>query len=275
MVGFEVDDRRSYRLLGAPVRGVVVTGEEREDGVGLTDEVPGGGVVPLAQARCELLKLLPVPGGARVVTRKTGPSWESEGVPVGADRCRRSYAFVMSELAATFVPVEEYLAWGERDRRYEYVDGAVFAMSGGTWRHSRLASELNRLLGNASVGGSCKVNTADLRIQVTRTRYYYPDVSVSCEQGDEMRTTETAPCLIVEVVSPSTEQTDRREKLVAYLTVASLRHYLIVTQDEPRIDHYSRSADGTWAFQVCGPGDSLNVTCPSATIELDSLYGAL
>ena len=181
----------------------------------------------------------------------------------------------MSELEARFVPVEAYLSWGERELRYEYVDGAVFAMSGGTRRHSRLAVELSTLLTNAARSGPCDVYNSDMRVRVTKTRYYYPDVSVSCEPGDELDTTEAAPCLVVEVVSPSTEQTDRREKLVAYLNIPSLRHYLIVTQDEPRIDHYARRADGTWAFAVCGPGDSLEVSCPEVTIAVDALYGAL
>ena len=195
--------------------------------------------------------------------------------PLGQTRARGTIPS-MSELAASFVPVEEYLGWGERELRYEYVDGAVFAMSGGTRRHSRLAIEMSRLLANtAAQGGPCAVYSSDMRVQVTRTRYYYPDVSVSCEPGDEFDTTETAPCLIVEVVSPSTEQTDRREKLVAYLNTETLRHYLIVTQDEPRIDHCARRADGTWAFAVCGPGDSLEVTCPEVTIAVDALYGAL
>ena len=181
----------------------------------------------------------------------------------------------MSELEASFVPVEEYLSWGERELRYEYVDGAVFAMSGGTRRHSRLAVELSTRLTNAARSGPCDVYNSDMRVRVTKTRYYYPDVSVSCEPGDELDTTESAPCLVIEVVSPSTEQTDRREKLVAYLNTETLRHYLIVTQDEPRIDHYARRADGTWAFAVCGPGDSLEVTCPEVTIPVDALYGAL
>lgn len=180
----------------------------------------------------------------------------------------------MSDTHADFIPVEEYLAWGERDVRYEYVDGAVFAMAGGTRRHSSLKMSFGFVLQSAARGSNCRVYDSDFRVQITRTRYYYPDLTVSCEPGDDDDTTELNPCLVVEVLSPSTEQTDRREKLVAYMNVPSLRHYLMVAQDEVRIDHYHRADEGPWHITICGPGDNVVLSCPGATVSVDELYAA-
>ena len=180
----------------------------------------------------------------------------------------------MTETHANFIPVEEYLGWGEQEVRYEYVDGAVFAMSGGTRRHSTLKMAIGFQLLAAARGSACHVYDSDFRVQITRTRYYYPDLSVSCEPGNDSDTTELNPCLVVEVLSPSTEQTDRREKLVAYMNVPSLRHYLMVAQDEVRIDHYHRADGGPWNITILGPGDSLLLSCPAAAIAVDDLYAA-
>ena len=181
----------------------------------------------------------------------------------------------MTDTHANFIPVEEYLGWGEREVRYEYVDGAVFAMSGGTRRHSSLKMAIGFQLFAAARGSACHVYDSDFRVQITRTRYYYPDLSVSCEPGNDSDTTELNPCLVVEVLSPSTEQTDRREKLVAYMNVPSLRHYLMVAQDEVRIDHYYRADDGPWNITICGPGDCLVLSCPSASVSVDDLFAAV
>ena len=178
----------------------------------------------------------------------------------------------MSLPADRFVTVEEYLRTEpEGAVRHEYVDGLVYAMSGGSKRHAALGANFIAEFVMAARGSACRVFTNDLKVRATRSRYYYPDVMVSCDVSDD-RYTEERPCLIVEVLSPSTEATDRREKLLTYLNIATLRHYLLVSQDGIRIEQYLRDGDGNWTVLDLGPGDQLVIDCPKGAFAVDEFY---
>ncbi len=99
---------------------------------------------------------------------------------------------------------------------------------------------------------------------------YYPDVMVACGDPPDDRF-EDAPCLIVEVLSPSSETIDRREKLADYTRIASLRTYLVAHPDIPRIEVHRCHGD-TWAQSVLGPGDTLAPDCPAVELDVDDLY---
>jgi Uma2 family endonuclease len=172
--------------------------------------------------------------------------------------------------------VEEYLEL-ERDSsvRHEYVGGELYAMTGASRRHNRIAGNIYRRLADAAEGSPCRVYISDMKVRL-KDAFYYPDVMVACEEPPEDEYTEDAPCMVVEVLSPGTEGTDRREKLAAYQSLPSLRMYLIVAQDERLVTHYSRDASGRWRRgDLTGEG-RFDVPCPpSVNLTLDAIYAGL
>jgi len=135
----------------------------------------------------------------------------------------------MVERAATqgSLSVEDYLEMEKTATvRHEYVAGEVYAMTGASRRHNRIAGNVYRRLADAAAGGPCRVYMETVKLR--KDIFYYPEVMVACGSEPENPYYEDAPCLVVEVVSPSTESTDRREKLAAYKRVPGLKAYLIL-----------------------------------------------
>lgn len=130
------------------------------------------------------------------------------------------------------VSEREYLL-GERDgdQRHEYLNGEVVATSGGSRAHNLLATRVARLLGNHLEGGPCRIDQSDMKVRVAAAnRFYYPDVMVCCGpvESEPDPYYETAPTLIVEVLSPATAANDDGEKRVNYQTIQSLDEYLLL-----------------------------------------------
>lgn len=172
---------------------------------------------------------------------------------------------------------EEYLAFERTsEQRHEYADGEIFAMSGGTYEHSLLSSNCARELGNALIDRPCDVHGSDMKIKVAATnRFFYPDASVVCGEPifvDEMRDSVLNPKVIVEVLSDSTERYDRGEKFAHYRRIDSLRDYVLVSQTEPLVEHFSRQSDGLWLYRALGPGEQLVLASIDCTIPLDRIY---
>lgn len=153
--------------------------------------------------------------------------------------------------------LEEYFG---RDQgaaeRHEYYEGEAFAMSGGTFEHSRITANIIGELRDRLRGTPCGVQESNLRIRVARTTLYtYPDASVLCGEPqfdplDAGRRTLINPTLIVEVLSPSTESWDRGGKFANYRQIDSLREYVLVSSDTPRVETYWRQSDGRWVFDA-------------------------
>ena len=103
-----------------------------------------------------------------------------------------------------------------------------------------------------------------IRLRASSGRHYYPDVLVACgdEPENETAYTEDAPCLIVEVLSPSTTATDRREKRIAYCALPTVRHYLVVDAEKNVIEHHRRIDEETYDLFVHRPGDTIELSCP-------------
>lgn len=180
-------------------------------------------------------------------------------------------------LAQPMTP-EEYLAFEERSPvKHEYVDGYVYAMSGTRRRHNRILVNVARRLGNIAEGGPCDVFVNDLKVRADETRYYYPDVGVTCGPYDDEALVIADPCLVVEVTSPSTRTTDHREKLGAYTRVSTLGAYLIVEADRPEVHRHWRDADGAWRYEVVTPesGGRVPVPCPETVLTLDAIYAGV
>ncbi len=176
--------------------------------------------------------------------------------------------------------VEEYLELEEAATlRHEYVGGMIYADAGGTRRHDVISGNIFALLWNAARGGPCRVHTSDRRLRADDV-FYYPDVMVVCPPEDEPSSDETlfedAPCLVVEVTSPSTESIDRREKLLAYRKPPSLKAYLIVDQEQMRVERHWRDETGQWwRAEAVGPEGVAPVPCPEVDLTLSQIYEGL
>ena len=152
--------------------------------------------------------------------------------------------------------------------KHEFVSGQVFAMSGASIRHNQIA--VNVLFSLRSKASSkCRVSISDVKFKANQL-YYYPDVMVSCApKSDEY--CESQPCLIVEVLSESTESIDRGEKLHNYQKAPELEAYLLVSQKERRVDVFKRSG-AFWRFESVTDGGEIELSCPEMTLSLASIY---
>jgi Uma2 family endonuclease len=162
---------------------------------------------------------------------------------------------------ASYISVKEYLKREERASvRHEYVDGRLFAMTGATKRHNIITSNLQAMLQSRLKGSSCYAYSIDVKVKVESTNsFYYPDVVVSCGDKDLDDVVVDHPVLVVEVLSRSTAATDRREKVIAYKQLNSLKDYMIVHQRRQRVELHSRKDDGTWEVSEFGAGEQLEI----------------
>lgn len=171
------------------------------------------------------------------------------------------------------VSVEEYLASEEAAaERHEFIDGIVYAMVGTTLIHNILAGAIYRTL-SLQLKLPCRAFMSDIKLRIeTRgaTVFYYPDVLITCGSHDPKSHWVDDPSLLIEVLSPSTERVDRIEKLAAYTQIKSLQTYLLVAQNEPRIDVYARAE--SWRPRSLGAGDTLTIAGLGVTLALDALY---
>lgn len=171
---------------------------------------------------------------------------------------------------------EDYLANEEQSPvKHEYIDGMVFAMSGASRRHNLISLNLAFHLRAAARGGPCGVFISDMKARVRASNaFYYPDVMLGCDPADEHPLYLERPCLIAEVLSPSTESIDQREKRQAYQQLDSLRYYLLIDAEQVAVEYYLRGEDGEWLSARLDPGEVLNIHCPgySAALSLEDLY---
>ena len=173
--------------------------------------------------------------------------------------------------------VEEYLKLEQiASVKHEYVAGEIHARVGASRRHNMISGRIYRRLADAAEGGPCRVYISDMKLRVADDVFYYPDVMVACEPEPEDPYTEHEPCLVVEVVSPSTETTDRREKLAAYKKVPTVRAYLIVAQDRPWIERHWRGEDGVWRrADLVDAGGVVPMPCPETEVTVAQVYEGL
>lgn len=153
---------------------------------------------------------------------------------------------------------EEYLALeSASELRHEYVQGAIYAMVGATARHNLISLALASQLREHLRGKNCQVFMSDMKVRVGPV-FYYPDVMVVCAPVAPTSLFQDSPVFIAEVLSDSTEAKDRLEKLVAYQSLPSLQEYMLLAQDQVRIDLYRRQ-EQHWQLESVGRGDSLNL----------------
>jgi Uma2 family endonuclease len=168
----------------------------------------------------------------------------------------------------------EYLAWEPtQEGRYEFWDGEVVAMSGGTRNHNRISGNFFRLLDDALLHRSCDVYIADVKVQVEPgQKYFYPDVVVTCDERDDDAQFVKFPCLIIEVLSPSTEAIDRGVKFARYRQFTSLQEYVLVQADRYHVEVFRRNDQRQWVLSEYDLEDSLLLESIGVEIAISELY---
>ena len=173
-----------------------------------------------------------------------------------------------------FTP-EEYFEWeAHQEIRHEYFDGEVYAMTGGTLNHSEIAINFGVLLKAHLRGGKCRLLNGDARINIYNSnKYVYPDLSVTCDQRDRTNTKFVSyPCLIGEVLSPSTEAYDRGDKFAMYRLSPSLQDYVLISADKMAIDIYHKDDRGKWDILNYRSGDSVELASINLTFPIEQIY---
>ena len=172
----------------------------------------------------------------------------------------------------------EYFTWEEKQlEKHEYINGEVYAMSGGSVNHSRIAVRLTTLFSNHLENSSCETGNSDLRINIAGTKnYIYPDASVTCDDRDKTTTQYvTYPCLIVEVLSPSTEAYDRGGKFRMYRNNPVLQDYLLVSSTSIEMDLYHKNDAGEWIIINYKEGDTIELKSINLSFPIEQVYRGL
>ena len=170
--------------------------------------------------------------------------------------------------------VEEYLE-GEKHAtvKHEYVAGQSFAMVGVRLTHNRINGNLYRILAAHLDGGPCRVYFADVKVSVEAAdAFYYPDVAVTCDPEDTEEYYLTRPCLIIEVLSESTEGIDRREKLLAYQQLDTLKEYVLVAQATRQVEVYRRERDDEWSLDTITGSDEIHLDSADLVMDMEGVY---
>lgn len=180
----------------------------------------------------------------------------------------------MSHPAIEKISVEEYLQREKQaEVRHEFVDGVMIAMAGEKRVHNRLARRFVLLLEALADSKKCEVVIETVKVRTRETRYRYPDFAVSCNPGDDPGFLEN-PCLIVEILSDSTEHTDFGKKLDEYTRLLSLQRYVLVASDSRFVVVYRREND-RWTVESLESEGEFDVPCLGITLTLEQIYAGL
>lgn len=159
----------------------------------------------------------------------------------------------------------------------EYIRGEVIAFAGASPAHNQIVFNLAGILHAQLRHTSCRGYASDLKVQTPgQEMFAYPDLTVVCREPqfrDEQQDVLLNPTLIIEVLSESTEARDRGAKFLHYIQIPSLRDYLLVSQSEPRVEHYERQPDGRWLLSVVqGLGEQMHLASIGCTLRLAEIY---
>jgi Uma2 family endonuclease len=173
--------------------------------------------------------------------------------------------------------VEEYFELEENnpDTRYEYFDGYVYMMSGGSANHATISGNIYAILKSFLRGGPCRVYNSDMKVRVSEKCYFHPDVTVTCDPRDRgTADLIQSPRLVIEVLSPSTEARDRGRKLQCYLACPSIEEYLLVDTRSMRIEIY-RKEQKKWVYDAFEAGDEVELITLSMFFPVADAYEAV
>ncbi|MBW4515585.1 MAG: Uma2 family endonuclease [Timaviella obliquedivisa GSE-PSE-MK23-08B] len=174
-----------------------------------------------------------------------------------------------------FISPDEYL---EKEAtslvKHEYFDGDVYAMAGASDAHVTISLNCASLLRTHVRGSGCRVFMADMKARLNRSnRFLYPDVMVTCDDRDRSMTLfKCYPCLIIEVLSDSTEAFDRGDKFADYQEMETLIEYVLISQTRQRLDCFRRNDEGFWVLQSYKLGDKVHLKSVDFYTTIEEIY---
>ena len=178
--------------------------------------------------------------------------------------------------AINFLTVEEYFNLEQTSEiLHEYVDGEVFAMAGASEQHNFITGNIYTSFRSHLRGTPCRTFASDMKVKVKVQKadiFYYPDIIVTCDPNDNERYFKTSPKLIIEVLSNSTKTIDKREKRLNYQNIESLQEYVLISQDEIKVEVYRKNDQGNWLMQTLGKEDELYLNSINLTITMAEIY---
>ena len=190
-------------------------------------------------------------------------------------------------MASAAQQIETYITPEEHERieletgvKHEWYDGQVFAMAGAAPAHNTISVNILRELSNQLRGQPCEPWGSDQQVKIpSRRAVPYPDITVACppfEYDEQHRMALLNPRVLIEVLSPSTENYDRDEKFDLYKLIPSLQDYILVASDRRRIQLFTRQENGTWAQRVAAQdNECIEITSISCRLCLDDVYERL
>lgn len=174
-----------------------------------------------------------------------------------------------------WISLEQYLELDRTsiDVKYEYVDGRIYARSGGSTSHSLIAMNISTLLRTHLRGKACRAYNSDMQFCLSETVRYYPDVTVSCDPRDTQAIKHDLyyPRLVIEVLSPSTELRDRTEKLAQYQKHPTVEEYVLVSQDRPAVEIYTRNGKKL-VYQMFEASEEVEVISIDFRCPIEAFY---
>ncbi len=173
---------------------------------------------------------------------------------------------------------EEYFIWEEKQlEKHEYIDGELYAMSGGSVNHGRIAIKFITMFDTHLENSGCIIGNSDIKINILKTNNYtYPDVSVTCDDRDKNTPNYfTYPCLIIEVLSASTEAYDRGGKFRMYRNNPVLKDYLLVSSTSIEMDLYHQKHNGEWVIINYKEGDIIALKSIDFSFAIEQVYRGL
>ncbi|MBX9258254.1 Uma2 family endonuclease [Desmonostoc muscorum CCALA 125] len=178
----------------------------------------------------------------------------------------------------TNLTLEEYFAWETTQlEKHEYINGEVYAMSGGSINHGRIAIRFTAMFDSHLENTGCITVNSDVKVNIFGSNNYtYPDASVTCDDRDKTTTQYiTYPCLIVEVLSASTEAYDRGGKFRMYRQNPALIDYLLVSSTSIEIDLYHKNDAGDWLIINYKAGDAIELKSINLNFPIEQVYRSL
>src|SRR6266567_9456170 len=187
----------------------------------------------------------------------------------------RIMAAMEAPLRSEFISADDYLE-GEKvtETKHEFVAGRVYAMAGASEEHNLIVTNLVASLHAHLRGKPCRLFATDMKVRLlvsTTDIFYYPDLMVTCDARDTDRYFKRFPKVLIEVLSPDTERTDRREKFLSYTGIETLDEYVLVAQDRREVTLFRRSRQ--WQPEILKqPEETLEVASLAFTLRLDGIY---
>jgi len=186
----------------------------------------------------------------------------------------------MQAVTLNNISIAEYIRLSqEQGQKYEYHNGSIFAMAGGTLEHGTISGNIFSYFNENSItnGSKCRTFNSDVRLHVKEgNRIFYPDTMIVCneiERSDAEQDSIINPKIIFEVLSKSTESYDRGDKFYFYQQIQSLKEYILVSQDKIQIDVFKRANENMWSMQRYeGAASILNIEAIDVEIKVDTIY---